>query len=100
MREAGWNATNLGSNLPIESLIQAIVDYQPQLVWLSVSAFSDEAKFVADQNLLAEQIGDEVSLLVGGRALTDQLRPKLRYTAHCDGLRQMVDLASMIRPLR
>jgi excisionase family DNA binding protein len=100
MREAGWNATNLGSNLPIESLIQAIADYQPQLVWLSVSSIRDEAKFIADQRLLADQIGDEVSLLVGGRALTDQLRPRLRYTAHCDGLRQMVDLASMIRPLR
>ena len=99
LREAGWNAVSLGSNLPTDSFLQAILDYQPQLVWLSVSTVTDPVAFVADQNRLAEHINDEISLLVGGRALTPELRPKLRYTAHCEGLRNLVDLAAMINPI-
>lgn len=82
-----------------DSFLQAILDYQPQLVWLSVSTISDIPSFVAEQNRLAEHISDDVSLLVGGRALSPEIRPQLRYTAHCDGLRNLVDLAGMIRPI-
>jgi methanogenic corrinoid protein MtbC1 len=99
LREAGWNAVSLGSNLPTDSFLQAILDYQPQLVWLSVSTISDIASFITEQNRLADHISDDISLLVGGRALSPDLRPELRYTAHCDGLRNLVDLASMIRPV-
>ena len=100
LREAGWNAVSLGSNLPTNSLLQAIQDYRPQLVWLSVSTISDTQAFIADQQHLADQISDDVSFLVGGRALNDEIRPQLRYTAHCDCLRNLVDLAAMIRPVR
>jgi MerR family transcriptional regulator, light-induced transcriptional regulator len=99
LREAGWNAVSLGSNLPTDSFVQAILDYQPQLVWLSVSTISDISSFISEQIRLADHISDDVSLLVGGRALRPNLRPKLRYTAHCDDLRSLVDLASMIRPV-
>ena len=37
LRESGWNAINLGNDLPLDSLIQAVADYQPRLVWLSVT---------------------------------------------------------------
>ena len=99
LREAGWNAVSLGSNLPTDSFLQAIVDYQPQLVWLSVSTISDVSAFIVEENRLAEHINDDISLLVGGRALSPEVRPQLRYTAHCNGLRNLVDLASMIRPV-
>ena len=97
LRETGWNAISLGNNLPVDSFLQAARDYDPQLVWLSVSAVDNSAAFISEQNRLAEELGDNVSLLVGGRALTDDIRPKLHYTAHCDNLRSLVDLASMIR---
>lgn len=97
LREAGWQATSLGSNLPLESFRQAAHDYEPQLVWLSVSSIADEAALVASVNDLAEQLGNETPLLVGGRALDDELRPRLRYTAHCDSLRHLVELATMMR---
>ncbi|MEO1615403.1 MAG: B12-binding domain-containing protein [Planctomycetota bacterium] len=96
LREAGWNAINLGNDLPLDSLIRAAMDYQPQLVWLSVTAVDDPAKFIREQNKLADSLGDDVSLIVGGRALDDRFRPKLRYTAHCDGLRHLVELASIL----
>ena len=97
LREIGWNATSLGNNLPIDSLLQAVHDHRPKLVWLSVSVIDNPSIFVAAQNQLASQLGDDVSLLIGGRALTDEIRPKLRYTAHCDSLRSVVDLASVLR---
>ena len=100
LREAGWNAVSLGNNLPTDSFLQAIQDYRPQLVWLSVSAISNLQTFIAEQLRLADHINDDVSLLVGGRALNAELRTQLRYTAHCDGLQNLVDLALMIRPVR
>jgi excisionase family DNA binding protein len=96
LREVGWNAISLGSDLPFDSLLQAAHDYRPQLVWLSVSAIDNPGLFVAEQNRLAAQLDKRVCLIVGGRALTDKIRPKLQYTAHCDSLRNLVDLAAMM----
>ncbi len=97
LREIGWNATSLGNNLPIDSLLQAARDCNPRMVWLSVSAFDDEESFVSEELRLADGLGDDVSLLIGGRALTDEVRPKLQYTAFCDSLKNLGELASMIR---
>ncbi|MCM2372254.1 cobalamin B12-binding domain-containing protein [Aporhodopirellula aestuarii] len=97
LREAGWKATNLGNHLPLESFLQAAADCKPKLVWLSVSTIEDEEKFIADQNRMADSLSDEVALFVGGRALTDAIRPRLRFTAHCDSLRQLLDLAEILR---
>lgn len=97
LREVGWNATNLGSDLPMDSFVQAAHDYDPQMVWMSVSTVREPDMFVAAQNQLAESLGEDVPLLIGGRALCDRLRPRLRYTAHCDSLRHLVDLAAIMR---
>lgn len=97
LREVGWNATNLGSNLPMDSFGQAAHDYAPELVWMSVSSVQEPDMFVAAQNQLAASLGEDVPLLIGGRALSDQLRPRLSYTAHCDSLRHLVDLAAIMR---
>lgn len=97
LREIGWNATSLGHNLPVDSMLNAANDCNPHLVWLSVSAFDDEVRFTREQLILAEGLREDVSLLVGGRAIKDGLRKKLRYTAFCDSLNQVVELASLIR---
>jgi excisionase family DNA binding protein len=96
LREIGWNATSLGHNLPMDSFVQAARESQPRLVWLSVSVIEDPIKFIAEQNRLAGQLGEDVALIIGGRALTDQIRPQLLYTAHCDSLRSMTALAAMM----
>lgn len=95
-RELGWHAVNLGNDLPLESLMQAVVDYQPKVVWLSVSAVSDQEQLVRDQNRLADSLPPGVSMIVGGQGLAEQLRPRLRYTAHLDSLRHLVELASVL----
>ena len=97
LRENGWNAINLGNGLPAESMLLAAQDYQPRLVWLSVSTFRDADRFAEECNRLAEGLSEETSLLLGGRALTDEIRPRLKYTSHCDNIRSLVQLANIIR---
>ncbi len=97
LREAGWNATNVGNNLPADSFIKALSEYNPDLAWLSVSAVKEDGEFIAQQNKIASALGENVPLIVGGRALTDQLRPRLMYTAYCDNLFQLSGLAAAIR---
>ena len=97
LRENGWNAINLGHNLPLESLICATGEYQPRLVWLSVTSLSSPQHFVQEQLKLADSLGPDVSLIVGGQGLNDWLRPQLRYTAHCDSLKHLIELATRLR---
>lgn len=97
LRESGWNAVNLGNDIPLESLIQAARDYRPKMAWLSVTSIDDANRFVREQNKLADSLDEKVSLIVGGRGLDDQLRPKLRYTAHCDSLRHLIELADILK---
>ncbi|MEM8671618.1 MAG: cobalamin-dependent protein [Planctomycetota bacterium] len=97
LRENGWNAINLGTNLPADSMLRAARDYQPRVVWLSISSISNPEQFVSQFNELAEGLNSETSLLVGGRALTDEIRPRLKYTSHCDNIRSLVQLANILR---
>ncbi|MEL6105759.1 MAG: B12-binding domain-containing protein [Planctomycetota bacterium] len=96
LREGGWRAIDLGNDLPLESMIQAVKDYRPRLVWLSVTSVADRSRFVREQNKLADSLEPDVAFLVGGRGLDDGLRPKLRYTAHCDSLRHLIEFASVL----
>ncbi|TWT48078.1 Helix-turn-helix domain protein [Rubripirellula amarantea] len=97
LREVGWNAVNLGCNLPWDSFVQASHDYQPEMMWLSVSHIDDAPSFVIEQNRLADSLGENVTMLIGGQALTDQIRPRLRYTAFCDSIGHLTELAAMMR---
>jgi methanogenic corrinoid protein MtbC1 len=97
LREIGWNAVSIGSNLPLKSFQQAAHDQPPRLVWLSVSAVEDAESFIDQENQLADLLGESVPLVVGGRALTDAIRPRLKYTAHCDSVGHLVELAAMFR---
>lgn len=97
LREAGWKAFNQGSDLPLDTLLQAAIEYQPRLFWLSVSVVKNEETFVQQFNQLADALSDDVALLIGGRALGDTLRPRLKYTAHCDNVQQMLGLANALK---
>lgn len=100
LREAGWNAVNLGSNLPYETLLAAVRQERPRLLWLSISHIADPAGFVESYNRFYAQLPSDLLVAVGGRALTDELRPRIRYTAHCDNLEQLSVLAQVISGVR
>ena len=94
LREAGWRATSLGSNVPIKSISAAVDEYRPRLLWISLSHVDSEDLFVSDFNSLAAALPGETSIILGGRAANDVLRPRLRYTAHCDSLVHLSGLAA------
>ena len=65
LRQNGWEATSLGSNVPIESLIAALLANRPRIFWLSVSAIADADEFVANFERLQSAAADDVALVVG-----------------------------------
>ncbi len=96
LRECGWSATNLGANLPLESLLAAIVKHRPKMVWISVSHLTDEEAFINEYAQFFAAKPDDVLVVLGGRALTDSIRPRLSYTGFCDN---MVQLSAFARAL-
>lgn len=92
--ESGWRATSLGCNVPMRSMSAAVSEYQPRLLWISMSAVECEDTLVKDFNELVASLPKDTAVIVGGRAANDSLRPRLRYTAHCDSISNLTFLAS------
>ena len=91
LRDQGWNAMSLGTNLPVAAFCQAIDEHCPDLVWLSVSHVADPNQLIQSVNELWDQLDRKVPLIVGGRALTEELRRDIRCTVHCDNIGQLED---------
>lgn len=96
LRENDWRATSLGCNLPLSTVAEAAKKYRPKLVWLSVSHLQDEAAFLQDYTHFIEDLPENTHVVLGGRSLHDQIRPKLKYTAHCDNMQQLAAFASAL----
>ncbi|TWT45228.1 Helix-turn-helix domain protein [Phycisphaerae bacterium RAS1] len=97
LREAGWRAESHGSGLPADTLREALRAKRPVLMWLSVSSVADPERFIAQYGRLyslASEMG--VAIVVGGRALLDGLRKRIRYCAYCDTLAHLVTFACTI----
>ncbi len=98
LREIGWRATSFGVGLPTETLCEALSKESAQLFWVSVSAFdSDPAEFLADFTRLYEAASArDIPVVVGGRALTPELRKQMRFAAFGDTMAHLVDFGSTI----
>lgn len=99
LRDAGWHATSLGTMLPTDTILEAIRDIRPRLVWLSVSHIVDEAALIdATQRLHAAASEHGAALAIGGRALTDELRRSLHFSAYCDTMQHLRSFADSLVP--
>jgi excisionase family DNA binding protein len=97
LRERGFDATSLGTRLPIPTLVSATRELKPELVWLCVGACDDPERLVeecAELEKAARDVG--AALVLGGRALTPELRQHLRCSAFCEGMRHLASLAEAI----
>jgi MerR family transcriptional regulator, light-induced transcriptional regulator len=97
LRQSGWQAQSLGSHLPFATLLAAIRQLKPQLLWLSVSHVDDEQRFLALYREFYAEAETEVPIVVGGRALTESLRRQMEFTAYCDDLRHLESLARTLK---
>ena len=85
LRDLGWNAAPLGNRLPFATLAAAIEKAKPKLLWLSVSAIRDESRFAEEMNRLFDVASQHLTALVlGGVALTEEIRRRIRYSVYCD----------------
>lgn len=97
LRDARWNAVSLGSNLPFDTLAQALRQHRPRLFWLSCSHIEDEGAFLEGYAALYDEFALNVAFVVGGRALNDGLRSQMKYAACCDNMQRLEDFAQSLR---
>lgn len=101
LKEAGWEARSFGSSHPLETLLAALEDQAPRLFWLSVSWVGDRGAVVEAVNRLHRAAVERgTALVVGGRALDDELKRRMRCSAFCDDLVQVQSLAAALAPGR
>lgn len=90
LRREGLTSTSLGTSIPGHSYIRAVHELKPQLVWISVSFIPDRDLFIGEFNRLAECCEQQnVPLLVGGRALTSEIRRRIKFSSFCDTMQQL-----------
>lgn len=98
LRSVDWDARLLGSSIPFDSMVKAIETHSPALVWLSVSFIADEADFIHGfHRLSAAASKTKTAIVVGGRALTPELRTRLSYSAFCDTMRHLEEFGKTLR---
>ena len=101
LRSVGWDARLLGSSILFDSMCQAVEVRKPGIFWLSSSYIPDEAEFVQGFNELAKQCeNSDTVLVVGGRALTAEVRKQLQYSAFCDTMSHLADFAKTMQRQR
>jgi methanogenic corrinoid protein MtbC1 len=86
LRQNGWRSVALGSNLPFETLADAVQKHQPKLFWLSVSHVENRESFPESYLQLSNALLGRTPLVVGGRALDESLRKSLPGSHFCGGL--------------
>jgi methanogenic corrinoid protein MtbC1 len=97
LRGAQWNAVSLGDNLPLSTLQAAIEAQRPKLFWLSCSHIVDQEAFLAAYAALYDQHSADVAFVVGGQALTDSLRRKMKFAAFCDNMQHLDGFARALQ---
>jgi excisionase family DNA binding protein len=94
---ANWRAEFYGINLPSPTLINAIQTIKPKLFWISVSAFESQESFISNYHPVWQAAQDsKVTMVLGGRKLTDKLRHKIKCSAYCDNMNQLSELAVLL----
>ncbi len=97
LREAGWNAESYGAELPGESIAAAVRCRRPRVVWISVSWITHAEIFAAElEHVRAAAASVGAALLLGGRAITPDLRDGLRFATHGESLREGVAFAATL----
>ena len=97
LRDAKWNAVSIGDNLPFETIAAAIRKHRPVFFWLSCSHIASEAEFLSGYAALQEEFAMDVAMVVGGFALTEDLRQRMKYSAYCDNMQHLEVFAQTLR---
>lgn len=98
LQECGFRDVNMGPNLPFESFLAAIKEYQPRLVWLSATHLDDRDGFVQGLVRVSQAVAQTgATLALGGRAIYSLPLPELPAT-HI--VMSMSELAALGRAIK
>jgi excisionase family DNA binding protein len=98
--EAGWQVISLGNSLPIASLIPAVEQLKPSVFWMTLSNVADPESFLKSYRPFAESLQQRGSpLIVGGRALTADLRKHMRFSSFGDNFAHLRSFADTFRSM-
>lgn len=98
LRDGDWDATSLGCSIPVESIVQAILETKPKIFWLCVSQIDDPKKFVHEFKKISEAAESVcAALLIEGRALTEELRKQITFCCYCETMQQVEAFAKAVR---
>lgn len=101
LRHQGVDARSLGASLPAPTIVAAIREIKPKIVWLTVGHVLDEDAFIADvSHIEAAAAGVGAALAIGGRALGSRLRLELRCAVFCDGMQQLASFGRALASQR
>ena len=97
-RDCGWQSTSMGENVPLASLATAIQTYSPKIFWISASHLESKEKFITEFTQLYNQFSGTVSFIIGGRALTEEVRARLPKVLFCENLYQLTQHLGGLAP--
>lgn len=90
LREEGWRAESFGIGHPASTLVALLRDRKPKMLCISVSSFADLSTLSAQVRTIYETATQtQTAVVVGGRALTDEVRRELHFSAYCDSMRHL-----------
>lgn len=95
LRDAGWNAVSLGTDLPVSTLLEALDELRPRLFWLSITHVPDPGGLhAALQQIAAKAKALDSTFVFGGRAAKDEWE-----IPDAQGLKSMQELLNLARSL-
>ncbi len=99
LRELGWDVMNMGPNLPLESLANAVHVHRPRLVWLSINHVISVEKFLHDYRVFfAATSSTGTAVCLGGLALSPELRARLVAASFGDRMAHLAEFARRLMP--
>ena len=95
--ELGWAATNLGPDTPAFSVIEAIAEIRPRVLGIGINAVLDLDAFATAYAAITDAARTHrTAVVVGGPALTTELRARIHYAACCAGMRELGDFCTSL----
>ena len=99
LRSIGWDAINLGPNLPVDSLGRAVLEHRPRLVWLSISHLNDRETFLRQYSAFYRSIAETgAAVILGGPALCPALRSRMVAASLGDRMSHLREFALRLAP--
>jgi MerR family transcriptional regulator, light-induced transcriptional regulator len=96
LADLGYRDHNLGPEVPVDVLGQAVDHYRPRIVWLAMSVVRDDDGLAGSMVELADRLARQgATLVVGGRGV-----PPLPPTAGMLRTRSMAELAAFAQGAR